>query len=243
MSCRNVAIAALILLTSATPVVAATSTVKEFRAEVAASRAATREAVKEKIQETREAAKERWEELKANREATRDAIRANIQAMREEVKAKVTAMRDERKKLVVQRIQTKLAEVNKRRTDHFLKVLERLSTILDKIQSRTEKAKAEGKNVSTVEAAIASARTAISTAESAVNTQKAKTYQITVTDDTTARNDVGVTAKQLESDLRAVQETVQAARQAVQNVFRQIKTVVGSGIGVTPTATGSSVTQ
>ena len=211
MSRRKISILLLTFLFSTTPVIAA-STVGELRAENAASRAAVKEA-----------AKERWEELKANREAKREEVKANVQAKREEIKAKVQSMRDERKKLVVERVQTKLGEVNGRRTDHFLKVLERLSTILDKIQSRTEKAKTEGKNVTAVETAIASARTAISTAQTAVNTQKAKTYEITVTDDTTAKNDVGAITKQLQEDLRVVQDTVAAARNAVQNVFKEIK--------------------
>lgn len=189
---------------------------------------ALRQPISDARMEAREAAKERWEELKANREAKREEVKANIQVRREEVKAKTAAMRDERKKQVVERAQTKIGDINTRRTDHFLNVLERLSTILDKIQSRTEKAKREGKNVSSIEAAIASARTAITTAQSAVNAQKAKTYEITVTDDTTARNDVGAAVKQLESDLRGIQETVKAARDAVHNVFQEIKTVVGS---------------
>lgn len=226
MSRKKISIFLLTFLFSATPVIAV-STVGELRAENAASRAAVKEA-----------AKERWEELKTNREAKREEVKTNIQARREEVKAKVSAMRDARKKQVVERVQSKLSDVNARRTDHFLKVLERLSTVLDKIASRTEKAKAEGKNVTTIEAAISSARTAISSAETAVNTQKAKTYEITVTDDTTAKNDVGATVKQLEFDLQGVQKTVQAARDAVHNVFNQIKTFVGSH----KEATSSAVT-
>ncbi len=226
MSRRRISIFLLTFLLSATPVIAA-STVGELRAENAASRAAVKEA-----------AKERWEELKTNREAKREEVKANIQARREEVKAKVSAMRDGRKKQVVERVQSKLSDVNARRTDHFLKVLERLSTILDKIQSRTEKAKSEGKDVSSIETAIASARAAISSAESAANAQKARVYQITVNDDTTARNDVGATVKQLQEDLRAVNEKVKVARDAVHNVFQQIKTVVGSN----KEATSSAVT-
>jgi len=216
MSRKKFSIFLLAFLFSATPVIAA-STVGELRAENAASRAAVKEA-----------AKERWEELKTNREAKREEVKANVQAKREEVKAKVQSMRDERKKLVVERVQTKLGEVNGRRTDHFLKVLERLSTVLDKIASRTEKAKAEGKNVMIIETAISSARAAISSAESAVAAQIAKSYEITVTDDTTAKNDVGASVKQLQEDLRVVQDTVAAARSAVQNVFKEIKTIVGS---------------
>lgn len=200
-------------------------------------------AAKERRGEARQAAKERWEELKTARETKREEVKGQIQAKREETKANIQNLRNERKKQTVQRVQTKLGEVNGRRTDHFLKVLARLSTVLDKIQSRTEKAKAEGKNVSSIETAISSARTAISSAESAVNAQKEKTYQITVIDDTTARNEVGAITKQLQEDLRAVQDTVQVARSAVQNVFKEIKTIVGSNKGTTPSATGSSAAQ
>lgn len=137
-------------------------------------------------------------------------------------------MRDARKKLVVERVQERLNNVNERRTEHFLNVLERLSTILDKIESRTEKAKTEGKEVAAIESAITSARTAILTAQSAVGAQKAKTYEITVTDDRTAKGEVEATVKQLHADLKSVYDTVVAARQAVHNVFGQIKTVVDS---------------
>lgn len=230
MSHYSISIAALAFLLMTTSVFAVTN-IQELRAEAVSSRTAVREA-----------AKERWEELKNAREAKREEVKANIQAKREEVKAKVAAMRDGRKKQVVERVQTKIGDINTRRTEHFLKVLERLSTILDKIQSRTEKAKAEDKNVTAVETAIASARTAISTAQSAVNAQKEKVYQVTVNDDTTARSDVGAIIKQMQEDLRAVQDTVQSARGAVQNVFREIKVIAGSS-SVTPTATGSSGTQ
>ena len=229
---RSIFIAALTLIVGIIPVAAAPNTAQGLRAEAEVSRAAAREATKQ-----------RWEELKTNREAKREEIKAQVQAKRKEVKANVQKMRDARKKQVVERVQAKLNDVNARRTEHFLKVLERLSTVLDKIVSRTEKAKAEGKNVTSIETAIATARTAIASAESAVNTQKAKTYEITVTNDTTARNDAGATVKQMQEDLRAVQDTVQIARNAVQNVFKEIKTIVGSSARTTPSATGSSVKQ
>lgn len=198
--------------------------------------------LKERQKEMREDARERWEELKTNREAKREEVKENIQAKREETKAKIQNLRDQRKQKTVERIQMKLGDVNNRRTDHFLEILKRFSTILDKIESRTEKAKAVGKNVTSVETALASARAAITTAETAVSAQKAKTYQITVNSDTTAKNDVGVTTKQLQQDLQTVHDTVKAAGDAVQNVFKEIKAVVGTETG-TKTATGSSATQ
>lgn len=198
--------------------------------------------LKNRVTTARDAVGERWQVLEASREAKRQEVKANVQVKREETKAKIKNIRDTRKQQIVEKIQTKLGEVNQKRTDHFLEVLKRLSTILDKIQSRTEKAKAAGKNVTSVETALASARTAITTAETAVSAQKAKTYQITVNSDTTAKNDVGVTTKQLQQDLQTVHDTVKAAGDAVQNVYKEIKAVVGIET-VTKTATGSSATH
>lgn len=246
MSLRNIIVFSLTFFLLANPAMAVTKP-NELRAEAVASRAAIKEAMKEKRVEVRTAVKERWEELKNTREASREAkrveVKAAISAKREEIKAKMIAMKDERKKKIVERVQEKLSNVNERRTEHFQKVLERLSTILDKITSRTEKAKTEGKNVTGIEASILAARSAIATAETAAATQKEKTYQVTVADDTTAKNDVGRVTKQLESDLQSVHQTVQAARIAVQKVYSEIKAVVGSNKPVTPTATGSSVPQ
>lgn len=199
-------------------------------------------ALKERVTAASTGTRERWEVLEASREAKRKEVKANVQAKREEIRAKVQNIRDARKQQIVEKIQTKLGDVNQRRTDHFLEVLKRLSTILDKIQSRTEKAKAAGKNVTSVETALASARTAITTAETAVNAQKAKTYQITVNSDTTAKNDVGVTTKQLQQDLQAVHDTVKAAGDAVQNVFKEIKAIVGTETS-SKMATGSGAAQ
>lgn len=148
------------------------------------------------------------------------------QMRRAEMKANIKGMRDERKKLVVENVQKKLTDVNARRTGHFTNVLDRLFSILDKIQTRTVKAKGEGKDVSAIESAIAAARAAIATAESAVNAQKGKTYQITVSDENAAKAEVGATVKMLHTDLQAVHDTIQAARKAVVKVFEQVKSVI-----------------
>lgn len=228
---QKIALGIAAFVVGAAPVFAQPASLRELRVETAGERFAEREA-----------AKDRWEELKAARQAKREEVKAYIQVRREEVKANVQAMRDARKKAVVERVQERLNNVNARRSEHFTNVLERLSTILDKIESRTEKAKTEGKDVAAIESAIASARSAISTAQSAVDAQEVKTYEITVTDDAAARGEVDAMIKQLHADLRAVHDTVVAARQAVYAVFEQIKTVVGSTEGATPSATGSSVT-
>lgn len=212
----RIIITTLAVCTSVTPAFAALP-LQELRDAAAGSRAAAKEA-----------ARARWEELKVAREARREEINARMQQRREQIKAKVEGMRDERRKRIVERVQARLGTINERRMEHFDRVLERLSAILDKIASRTEKAKAKGKDVAAIESAIASARTAISTAQSAVDEQRTKTYQITVTDDGTARGEVEGVIKQLHADMKAVYDTVVAARQAVQSVFQQIKTIASS---------------
>jgi vacuolar-type H+-ATPase subunit I/STV1 len=164
----------------------------------------------------------------------RDVMRQNIVERKEEVMEKRTELReriqtvrDERKLQALERIENMLNRINERRTDHFLRVLERLRRILGRIQARSDRAKAAGKDVSAVEAAIAQATAAIDTAEQAVQAQKVKVYEVSVTDETTARSEVAELLRQLHEDLRAVGEQVRTARQAVFDALRQLVAVVG----------------
>lgn len=154
--------------------------------------------------------------------------RASVSARREEMRTRLQAVRDEKKLQLLERIEEKFAQINRRRTDHFLKVLDRLREILAKIQSRADRAEANGKNVSGVDAAIAKATAAIDAAEAAVNTQAENVYEITVSQESTVRNDVGVLMKKLQEDLRATRDWVQKARTAVFDSVQALVRVVGN---------------
>lgn len=187
----------------------------------------------------------RREEQNALVEQRREALQirkeeriASIAARREEIRTRVQAIKDEKKLAALERIEEKLNQINQRRTDHFLKVLERLREILAKIQTRTDRAETNGKNVSSVDTAIAAAEAAIDAAEDAVNAQADKVYELTVDDETTARNDVGATIKKLQEDLRGVWQDVQDARKAVFDALRALTRVAGNDGGTaTPSAT------
>ena len=119
-----------------------------------------------------------------------------------------------------------------------MKVLERLREILAKIESRTDRAESNGKNVASVRTAIVAAETAIDAAEEAVNTQAGKIYELTVDDETTARSDVGETMTGLQEDLKDVWQEVQDARAAVFAALRALVSIVGNDGGTaTPSAT------
>lgn len=178
------------------------------------------------------------EERKEDRAENREERKASMSARREEFKDRMQAVRDEKKLAVLKRIEEKLAKINERRTGHFLKVLARLREILAKIQSRSDRAEANGKNVSSVDTAIGAAETALDAAEVAVNAQADKVYELTVDDETTARNDVGGFMKKLQEDLRVIRDFVHKARTAVFDALRALTRIVGSDGGTaTPSAT------
>ena len=145
----------------------------------------------------------------------------------EERKANIQAKLNERKTKIIEKLQAKFSNINERRTNQILTHLDRLGKILDKIQARAVKVKTNGKDTTSVDALITTARTAIATAKSAVEEQQDKTYQITVTSETQARNEVGQTSKLLQTDLQTTRNLVKAAKDAVQNAAKQLRTIVG----------------
>ena len=140
----------------------------------------------------------------------RNEAKAMIQAKRDEFKTRMQTIKDQRKKLLVERIDTKLVLVNKNQTTRFTEVLGRLQGFLDKINKSAAN--------QTVLSDIAAAQSAIDTAKSAVETQASKTYTMTITDDSTLKLNAGTTVSQLRLDLMAVYKLVIDAKQAVQKL-------------------------
>ena len=170
-------VAILVLLFRSSPLaIAAVRPAATLRQNLEVKRQEATAAVRQKQNELRETAKARWQELKEVRQVKLEELKDVVQAKREEVKAKIQGLKDERKRQVVETVQAKLGQINERRTTHFLDILERLSSILDKIQARVEEARASGKNVVAVESALSEARTAIDSARRGVGAPKAKKY-------------------------------------------------------------------
>lgn len=140
----------------------------------------------------------------------KDDAKASISAQREEFKIKLQVIKDQRKKLLVERIDARIAEVNKNQTTRFTDNLNKLQTFLDRFSK-----------LATGTAALADitkAQTAINTARNAVDAQAAKTYTITITDDLTLKFNAGKTMSQFRLDLVAVHKLVIDAKQAVQKL-------------------------
>lgn len=162
---------------------------------------------------------------------------------RQEMKKRLEVIRNEKKKAAVERIDTKISNMNKNHTDRFSAVLDKLQSILDRVSQKTSEVKANGKDTTALDSSIVSAQTAIDSAKAAVSAQAAKTYSIQISDEATLRNSVGTTVSQFRKDLRDVHKTVVEAKQAVQKAIRELAKIA-SARGVNPnSATGGAVAQ
>lgn len=151
----------------------------------------------------------------------------DIKNKMEKRKANIQVKLNDRKTKIIEKLQAKFSTINERRTNQMLAHLDRLGKILDKIQARSAKAKTNGKDTTSLDTLITTARTAIATAKTAVETQQDKTYQITVTTEVQARNEVGQTSKLLQTDLQTTRNLVKAAKDAVYNAAKQLRIIVG----------------
>lgn len=206
---------------------AAKETVAKERAAAQEGAKDLRERARETLQAKREAVKD---EVKKAREAAQEKIKAN----REALKKQAEKIKDERKRALVERLGGKFDELNGNRTEHFGDVLEKLSAMMSRIDERVARAKAAGKDVAAVEAASAAAKKAIADAEAAVKTQAEKVYKVTVSGEAKAREEVKAVRDAYHADIKALEAKVKAAREAVQNVARELAKIPGIGEFKTP---------
>jgi len=169
--------------------------------------------------------------IKNTREQIKTTVQERNTAMKERRTAftqKLKEIKDARKKTVVERVDTKLATINKNRTDSMTKVLERLETLLAKFSEKANTVKGQGVDTASVESAITEAETAIANAKTAVLTQAAHEYTPEITDETTLRETVGAALKTLQNDLKTTYGVVTEAKRAVMKVAEELAKVRGS---------------
>ena len=163
----------------------------------------------------------------------------------ENLQKKLAEIKDRQKQRQAQQITNQFDHINKVWTDHFMKQLARYDTVLQKIQLRTNKASANGKDVADVNAAIQTAKAAISTARVAVTAQAQKTYvanattisSATASPDTSSgqgqlmqnlRSSFKTLRNQLFNDLFALRDgAMKNAKNAVQNALKTLSKIPG----------------
>lgn len=186
---------------------------------------------KENVQnrmDIRDNRKEPGLQIKENVQMRKDNIE-NRQAIRtqkrEEFQTRISTIKDEQKKAIVERLDQKFADVNKRQTDRMVEKLDRLTNITTRLQDRITALKTNGQDTTSAETVLANAQTAIETSKTAVATQAAKEYTPQITTESNLKQTVGATSSQLRTDLATTHKTVINAHKAVMKAHQAIVAV------------------
>lgn len=125
------------------------------------------------------------------------------------LKAKLEKFKDKKKAEVADRVNTNLNEINQKQTEQMLKHLDKMSALLTKLGSSGS--------------SISDAKTAIASASAAARAQAEKDYTITITAESAVKKDAQKVRDALHTDLRNVRKQVIAAKQAVANAIRTVR--------------------
>jgi len=158
------------------------------------------------------------DQFRERRQETREAI----QTRREELKQRLQTLRDQSKKVIVERIDTRMASANKKTIARLSGVLERLQSILNKIVEKAGIIKTKGGDTTVLDSATSSAQIAIDNAKSVVASQSAMVYVIQIASESALRENVGSTVSELRLDLRDAHKAVVDAKQAVMNAAMEL---------------------
>lgn len=172
----------------------------------------------------------RKEKTRERIEVRKENVADRVTATKERVATKEAALRvrlevfkDRKKAEVVERVNKNLNNINKKMTGQMLKHLQRMTSILNKLEARVNSAKPDVKDVASARKAIADAKASMASASAAVQAQAENDYTITVSSETRAKTDVQKVREQLHNDLGALRQLVVEAKQAVAKAIRVAK--------------------
>lgn len=163
----------------------------------------------------------------------RSTAQERVSAAREAFREKMATITDQQKLNRLTNLDTKLNEINQRRTAQLSERLERLTAILSRISS--QEAALEEENTTTLMARITTAQNAIEDATDAVDAQAAKDYVVNITTETALRTNASTTVRQFATDIRSVHKEVVDAQDAVKAAYQALIDLTEEETAETPT--------
>jgi len=145
---------------------------------------------------------------------------------REEFKTRIAKIKDTKKQAIVEKIDNQIAVLNKKHTDRFNKLLEKLTSILSRIETKTDELETDGVNVSTVDVAVQIARDAISVAQREILDQAGKDYVIEIDTESNLREVVSSGFKEFRGDMEILRDSIKVVRDAVYEAAKTLREVV-----------------
>lgn len=162
-------------------------------------------------------------EEKTTKQGTKEnriAVMREKQASREaSLQAKLQTFRDKKKATAAARINENLNRINDKQTGQMQKHLDKMTTLLNKLEDRVSQDRPDIKDPVVAKSAIEVARATIASTSAAVTAQAAKDYTITVTSEARIKIDTKTTRDRLHADLLALRKLVIEAKQSVANAI------------------------
>lgn len=187
-----------------------------------------KEESKTKIETFKEERKQTFEERKEELKKIREEAKEKFAIKREEFKNQLEEIKDNKKKIIVERVDNKITTLNKKHTDRFNTLLEKLKTILERISSKAEELKLKGVNVSSVDINTQKAYELISSAQSKITEQAGKDYVIEIDTESNLGEVVSASFKEFRADMETLRDSIKIARDAVQEAAKILKDLINS---------------
>lgn len=182
---------------------------------------------------TRERAAEKRQNSIKEFEVKQNEARLQAEEKRQEAQERLQTIRDERKQKLAQRLITNLDKMNQNWVSHWTRVLDNMSHILAKMDTRADKLEEVGHDVADARDMIAAAEMAIADAQESLNEQASKAYEVEFTDETNLGSAIQSAIAELRADLHATRIEVKKAMQATREALTSLKNSAESEVDET----------
>lgn len=207
----------------------------DFKTEVRSGSTSTVEVVKEKRTELIKAIQEKRDIFKEELGAKRAAMASTTADIRLRFKADLDKIKDEKKKMKVENIGNNLIELNTKITTKSSERVNKIEEVLIALESRADKSAIEGAIMTNVLAHIANSEAMVAEARLAISAQAVKTYNVTITDEATAKASLQSSRDLLKKDIEAMNVKIKAAHDATKKAIEAYKAVVKVNVNATTT--------
>ncbi len=197
----------------------------DFQAEVKTKKASSTKLLKEKRQALIEGIQEKRDLFKKEIAVRKEAVASSSAAIKAKFKADLNKIKDEKKKEKVENIGENLIELNAKITTKSSEKINKIEEVLIAIESRADKATANGVSMLSVRSLIAQAEATIADARAAMTIQTAKTYVLTINSDATVKTSVQISRNLLKADIDAMNAKIKAAHAATKKAANALKAI------------------
>lgn len=210
----------------------AESVLKELKGEKIKSEEEIEQKLKTFQDERRKAIEEKKSELLERAKQIREEKKEEIEKIKEEFRQKIQQIKDEKKIILAERLSEKINNVNRKITNAYLRHLDHLEEVLNKIEDRTLKIETKREvDLSETKDLIDKARNKIDEVRTAVLGQQAKEYVVEIESVENLEEAFRNTVQQMIEDHKKVRDEIKDVVLSIRNVVLSIKDALKNSAG------------